>query len=124
MKYFAVLVILAGLAFPVFSQNNALNQRFTALGDSMNNTITSSTSTLSDFDSQIKDHGDVKIYTTYLRKYNYYVKALQDSEVKLNLLLRTSDRNVYVKDERDNYESLIKQLQAVKTDFDTYVKSR
>jgi len=124
MKYFAVLVILVGLAFPAFSQNNAINQRFTALGDSMNKTITNSTSTLSDFDSQIKDNGDIMMYTTFLRKYNYFAKALQDSEGKLNLLLRTNDRTSFVIDERDYYEGLIKQLQTVKTDFDTYLKSR
>jgi hypothetical protein len=124
MKYFAVLVILVGLAFPAFSQNNALNQRFTALGDSMNKTITNSTSTLSDFDSQIKDNGDIRMYTTYLIKYNYYAKALQDSEGKLNLMFRSNDRTAFIKDERDNYEGLIKQLQAVKTDYDAYLKTR
>jgi len=124
MKYFAVLVILVGLAFPAFSQNNALTQRFTALGDSMNKTITDSTSTLSDFDSQINTNGDARVFTSYLGKYNYLSQALQDSESKLNLLIRSNDRTAFIKDERDNYADLIKQLQAVKTDFDTYVKSR
>jgi len=128
MKYFAVLVILAGLAFPVFAQNttqnSAITRRYTALGDSMNATITKSTSTLADFNSQIKDNGDIKIYTTYLGKYNYLAKELQDSESKLNLLLRTNDRTAFILEERDNYEELIKQLQSVKSDFDTYVKSR
>jgi len=124
MKYFAVFVILVGIAFPAFSQNSALNRRFTALSDSMNSTITSSTATLADFDSQIKDDGDIKMYTTYLRKYNALASALQESEGKLNLLFRTNDRTVYIIDERDNYESILKQLQSVKSDFDTYLKSR
>jgi hypothetical protein len=124
MKYFAVLVILVGLAFPVFSQDSALNRRFTALGDSMNSTITTSTSTLADFNSQIKDNGEIRMYTTFLMKYNYLAKALQDSESKMNLLLRTNDRTVFVIDERDNYEDLIKQLQTVKTDYDAYLKTR
>jgi len=124
MKYFAVLVIFVGLAFPVFSQNTALNRRFTALGDSMNSTISSSTATLADFNSQIKEDGEVKMYTSFLRKYNYLAKALQDSESKLNLLLRTNDRTLYITDERDNYEDLVKQLQSVKSDFDAYLKTR
>ena len=124
MKYFAVFVILVGLAFPVFSQNTALNRRFTALGDSMNSTISSSTATLADFNSQIKDNGEVKMYTSFLRQYNYLAKALQDSESKLNLLLRTNDRTIFITDERDYYEDLIKQLQAVKSDFDAYAKTR
>jgi len=124
MKYFAVFVILVGLAFPVFAQNTALNRRFTALSDSMNSTITNSTATLADFNSQIKDNGEVKMFTSFLRKYNYLSNALDESEGKLNLLLRTNDRTVYITDERDNYEDLLKQLQSVKSDFDTYLKSR
>jgi len=124
MKYFAALVILVGLAFPAFSQNAALTRRFTALGDSMNSTITASTSTLADFNSQIKDNGEIRTYTTFLRKYNFLAKALQDSETKMNLLLRSNDRTSFITDERDNYEDLIKQLQAVKTDYDAYLKTR
>jgi hypothetical protein len=124
MKYFAVFVILAGLSFPVFAQNSALNRRFTALSDSMNSTITTSTATLADFNSQIRDNGEVKMFTSFLRKYNTLTNALQESESKLNLLLRTNDRTVFITDERDNYEDLLKQLQSVKSDFDTYLKSR
>jgi hypothetical protein len=128
MKYFAVFVILTGLAFPVFAQNttqnSAITRRFNALGDSMNGTISSSTSTLAAFDSQITDNGDIKVYTTYLRKYNYLADKLQESEGKVNLMLRTNDRVNYIKAERDNYEGLIKQLQSVKSEFDTYLKSR
>jgi hypothetical protein len=90
----------------------------------MANTISSSTTTLADFNSQIKDNGEVKVYTTYLRKYNSLATLLQESESKLNLLLRTNDRTAYVTDERDNYEDLIKQLQSVKSEFDTYIRSR
>jgi len=128
MKYFAVLVILAGLTFPVFAQNtttnSAITRRYTSLGDSMNKTISSSTATLADFNSQIKDNGDIKMYTTYLRKYNYLAKELEESESKLNLLLRTNDRTLYITNERDNYEDLLKQLQSLKSDFDAYVKTR
>jgi hypothetical protein len=124
MKYFAVFFILAGLAFPVFAQNTALNRRFSTLGESMSTTISKSSTTLEDFNSQIKDNGEVKIYTSYLRKYNYLVTALQESESKLNLLLRTNDRTNYITAERDNYEDLIKQLQSVKSEYDTYLRSR
>jgi len=124
MKYFAVLVIFAGLAFPVFAQNTALTQRFNALSEAMGSTITKSSATLEDFDSQIKDNSEVKVYTTYVRKYNFFMSVLQESEEKLNLLLRTNDRTNYILAERDNYEGLIKDLQSVKTDFDAYLKSR
>jgi len=124
MKYFAVLVILAGLTFPVFAQNTAITQRFNTLSESMGTTISSSSTTLQDFDSQIKDNSDVVVYTNYVRKYNYLASELQQSETKLDLMLRSNDRAAYIAAERDNYESIIKQLQSVKTDFDNYIKSR
>ena len=124
MKYFAVLVVLTGLAFPVFAQNNAITQRFNALSDSMGTTVSRSSSTLEDFDSQIKDNKDVTIYTNYVKLYNYLTSELNESEKKLNLLLRTNDRAAYIAAERDNYESIIKRLQSVKSDFDAYIKSR
>jgi hypothetical protein len=124
MKYFAVFVILVGFAFPVFAQNNAITQRFNALSESMGTTISRSSATLEDFDSQIKDNSDVRILTSYARKYNFFVSVLQESEEKLNLLLRTNDRTNYILAERDNYEGLLKDLQSVKTEFDAYIKSR
>ena len=124
MKYFAVFVLLSALAFPVFAQNTALTQRFNALSESMGTTVTKATSTLADFDSQIKEKGDTNVYVTYLRKHDYLVEALDESEGRFKLLIRTNDRNVRLGAERDTYESLLKQLQSVKSDFDNYVKSR
>jgi hypothetical protein len=124
MKYFAVLVILAGLAFPVFAQNSAITQRFNALSESMGTTVSKSSSILEDFDSQIKDNKDVVIYTNYVKLFNFLASELQESEQKLNLMLRSNDRAAYIAEERDNYESIIKRLQAVKSDFDAYIKSR
>jgi hypothetical protein len=123
MKYFAFFVVLVSLAFPVFAQNTAHAQRLNALSESMGNTISRSSATLADFDSQIKENADVKVYTSYVRKYGALSDALDESEYKLKLLLRTNDRNNYVAEERDNYESILNQLQSVKSDFDTYLRS-
>ena len=124
MKYFAVFVILAGLAFPVFAQNTALAQRLSALSDSMGSSITNATATLQDFDAQIKEKKEMAIYASYLNRYGYLVSALQDSEGRFKLLIRTNDRNRNIEEERDTFEAFIKQLQSVKSDFDTYLKSR
>jgi site-specific DNA-adenine methylase len=124
MKYFAVFVILVGLAFPVFAQNNNLSQRLSALSDTMATTITSATATLEDFDEQIKEKKTANIYVTYLNKYTYLLTALQESEGKFNLYISTNDRNRIIEEERDNYEAILKQLQSVKSEFDTYLKSR
>jgi len=124
MKYFAVFVILAGLAFPAFAQNAALTQRFNTLNEAMGSSISKATETLADFDSQIKDKGDANVYTSYLRRYNFLADSLEESEGKFNLLIRTNDRNVNIEAERNNYEKIIKQLQSVKSNFETYMKSR
>jgi len=124
MKYFVVLVILVGLTFPAFAQNSVITQRFNALSESMGTTASKSSTILEDFDSQIKDNKDVMIYTNYVRLYNFLASELRESEQKLNLMLRSNDRTAYITAERDNYESIIKRLQSVKSDFDAYIKSR
>jgi len=123
MKYFAVLLILAGLAFPVFAQNTALAQRLNALSDSMGASITNATATLQDFDAQIKEKKDITIYTSHLNRYGYLVSALQESEGRFKLLIRTNDRNHNIEAERDTFESFLKLLQTEKTEFDTFLKS-
>jgi hypothetical protein len=90
----------------------------------MGRAISRGTDTLADFNSQIKEDGDTKVYASYLGRYNSLVMALQESENKLNLLIRTNDRNANITAERDNYENILKQLQSVKSEFDTYVRSR
>jgi hypothetical protein len=124
MKYFAVFVLFAGLAIPVFAQNTALAKRLNALNDAMSTSISRSTETLADFDSQIKDKGETNVYTSYSKQYTFLLESLQESEQRFDLLIRTNDRNVNIEAERDNYEDLLQQLQSVKSKFDTYMKSR
>ena len=123
MKYLAVLVILACLAIPAFAQNTTFAQRLSTLSDSMGTTITKDTATLAEFDSQIKDNGDFKTYASFKRKYEFVAKELDDTGLKVNLMIRSNDRTAYIKAERDNYEDLLKQLQSVKSDFDNFSKS-
>ena len=122
MKFFVIFAVFVCLCFPVFSQN-ANQQRFSALSDSMGSTISRSNDNLADFDSQIKDNSDVRTYGSYRIRYEYFVKALQESELLMNRMLRSHDRIAYIQDERDNYESLIKQLESTKADYDNFVRS-
>ena len=122
MRYIAVITLLVCLCFPVFSQN-ANQQRFSTLSDYMGSTISRSNDNLADFDSQIQTTADFKIYASYRLRYEYYVKALQESELLLNRMLRSNDRVSYIKDERNRYESLIKELEATKSDYDNFVRS-
>jgi len=124
VKKFIIFLVFISFAFPAFSQNqNANVQRYNSLSDSMGTTISKSNVLLEDFNSQIKDDGDIKVYTSYKRKYESLAKALQESEFLLNLYLRTNDRTATIKTERDNYENLIKQLQQVKSEFDNYLRT-
>ena len=121
MRFFIIFTVFVCLAFPVFSQN--ANQRFNALSESMGATVSRTTENLADYDSRMKDNADYKVYGSYRIKYEYYVKALQDSEYLLNQMLRSNDRVDYLKKERDHYESLLKQLEATKSEYDNFVRS-
>ena len=122
MKKLMFSLIFACLVFPVFAQN-ASAQRFKALSDSMGTTLSNSTSKLQDFDEQMTDSGNTKTYASYREKYEGLSKALQESEARLNRLIQTNDRTANIKAERDNYESLIKKLETVKSDYDNWLRS-
>ena len=122
MKIFLGFVIFSCLAFPVFSQSPN-TQRFRTLSDSMGTSITRSTATLADFDERSASDGSVRTYTTYRVKYDKLVEALGESEVRMNLHLRSNDRFEIIKAERDIYDSLIKELEAVKSDYDNWLRT-
>lgn len=123
MKILIISVILLCLAFPVFSQT-ANSQRLKILSDSMGTTVSRSTTKLTNYDAQIKDDGTTKGYASYKKNYEALVTALQESEIRLDLYIRTYDRENIIKAERDNYEELIKQLQSVKTEYDNFVRTQ
>ena len=122
MKRVMFALIFVWLVFPVFSQD-ASAQRFQSLSDAMGSTLSSSNSKLQSFDDQINDTGNTKTYGSYREKYEDLTKALQESEARLNRLIQSNDRNANIKAERDNYESLIKKLDTVKSDYDNWLKS-
>ena len=121
MRFFIVVAVFACLVCPVFAQN-ANQQRMSALSDSMGRTISQSNDNLADFNTQLKDNSDTRIYGSYRVKYEYLVKALQESELKMNQLFRSNDRIAYIEEERDHYESLIKQLESTKSEYDNFVR--
>jgi hypothetical protein len=122
MKYFAVFVLFGCLVFPCFSQSvNA--QRFRNLGDSMGKNLSASNSNLQYYDEVISDTGDTKTYTDYYRKFEIVAKALNESESRLDLLIRSNDRPERIKEERDFYERLIKQMDALKAEYDSWLRT-
>ena len=126
MKKLIIFFVFLSLSFPVFSQStssqSATAERMAAFGDTLGMAVNRSTAKLADFDSQVKDDGAIKVYTSYLRKYDSLSRALTDSERKLNLYLRTNERVAIIRDERDNYEYLVRQLQNMKTEYDDFLR--
>jgi len=124
MKVFIGFVIFICLAFPVFSQSQSPHaDEFSALSDSLDSSISRSTTVLADYDSWSSNDGDFKMYSSFKKRYNDIVKALRESEAKMDLLHRTFDRADYVKKERDNYDDLLTQLKSVKTDYDAWLRT-
>ncbi|MCL2318608.1 MAG: hypothetical protein FWC45_00875 [Treponema sp.] len=122
MKRVLFSIIFACLVFPAFSQN-ANTQRYKALGDTINSTLSGSNSKLQSFDQLVNDSGNTKTYASFRDRYDTISKALQQSEARLNRLIQTNDRTANVKAERDNYESLVKKLEALKSDYDNWIKN-
>ena len=122
MKKILIFAIFICIAFPVFSQN-ANRDRFKALSDSMGRTISSTTSKLENYDEMTAENGETKTFTYYNRRHEAIKQALNDSERRLDLLIRTNDRHALVMEERNNYESLLKRLEDVKSEYDNWLKS-
>ena len=117
------IAIFVCLAFPVFSQSLIPEVDFNELSASMDSTIAKSTSTLADFDTYLNDDGNFKVFSSFRKRYDDLVKALRESEAKMDLLYRTSERSDHVRKERDNYNDLLTQLQAVKSEYDAWLRT-
>lgn len=122
MKIIFGFTVFFCLVFPAFSQSASV-QRFNALGDAMGTQISSSTEALAEFDELVKEDGSVKNYSGYKRRYDSLVKALEESEARMNFLLRTNDRSDIIREERDRYENLLNELQTVKSEYDNWLRT-
>jgi len=120
MKYFIVFILFACLVFPAFSQNT---NRYRTLSDSMGNSVSRNDTKLANFDEMIVDNSNTKTYTRYKTRFDGLNRALSDSETRLNLLIRTNDKQSKIKEERDNFESLLNQLKAIQSDYDAWLRN-
>ena len=124
MKILLGFVIFICLAFPAFSQSQSPNaDLFNALSQSIESSVSRSTSVLADYDSRSNNDGDFKMYSSFKKRYDDIMKALRESEAQMALLFRTYDRTDYIKKERDNYDDLLTQLKAVKDEYDNWLST-
>lgn len=122
MKAFFVIVIFACLAFPVFSEDSNL-PRYQSLSETMGRTISSANSKLENYTQDSENSANMKTYAAYKGKYDSVTRRMGETETKLDLLIRTNDRTVDIKKERDHYEYLIQELDTVKSDYDSWMKN-
>jgi len=117
------IAIFVCLTFPVFSQNQVPEVDFNDLSTSMDSSISRSTDKLAEFDSYLNDDGNFKRYSSFKKQYDDIVKALRESEARMDLLYRTNERSDHVRKERDIYNDLLTQLQTVKSDYDAWLRT-
>ena len=122
MKVLIAFAIFICVFVPAFSQDTNVPV-YRELSDSMGSSISSSTSTLANFDLLMMNNDNFVTYTTYMGQYNTLVNSLRESEARLNKLIKANAIESRRKDERDNYERLLKRLQAVKSEFDGWMQS-
>jgi hypothetical protein len=121
MKFFIIAILFASLIVPVFGQD-ANAPLYRSLNDSMNNTISTSTDALKNFNNDITNNDQGKVYAAYKLRYEALSRAISASEIKLDRLLYFNDTPANVRQERDRYQNLIQQLQAVQADYDNWLK--
>ena len=120
MKLFSAFIIFTFLAFPGFSQSSS-KERFQTLGVSIDRSVSSNNDKLAYYDDLVSDDGNTKNYSAYRRRYESLSRALNESESRLNFLIRTNDRTSKIKKERDNYERLIKEMENLKSEYDSWL---
>ena len=123
MKLLFIPIIFACLSFPAFSQTGRSQERFRALGENIGAAVTRTTATLAEFDSMTNQDGQIKMFTSYLRRFNNLNSALDRSELRMNFLLRSNVRVEEVTEERDNYQGLVTDLQSLRSEYDNWLRT-
>ena len=122
MKLFSVIIFLACLVFPVFSQSPN-SERYRAFGETLSRTAANSTDKLAYYDDLVADDGNTKNYTDYRRKYESLSGAMSRSEARLDFLIRTNDKASVIKEERDHYEKLSNQMNDLNSEYSSWLSN-
>ena len=120
MKILVAFVLFACYVFPVFSEDPNV-PRYRELSESMGTSISDANDTLGSIDLMKLNQNQLNTFTSYRVQYTNLTGALRNSEVRLNQLIKTNGRASSIKEERDNYERLVKRLEQVKTEFDSWL---
>jgi len=121
MKYFTILILLICMTVPAYSQDNS--QRYRALGDNINRTLTNSNSNLQHYDQMLEDNENLSGYVNFNRRFQAIQRNLIDTENLIDFLVRGNARTATIRAERNRYENLIKQLEALKDEYDEWIRN-
>ena len=125
MKLILGILIFTCFSLPAFSQQNvqAQQQRMRNLGDSMDTVITRSNNNLRAFDEMITGNQTNTTFTNFLRRHETLTNALSESEQRLHFLIRSNSRAAEIRNERNTYDVLIRELESVKTEYDGFLRT-
>ena len=122
MRILVIAILFAGLLVPIFGQD-ANAPLYRSLNESINSTYASSSSRLRGFDNEIVYNAQGKAYGLFKQRYEALSRALQDSEIKLSRLIQLHDTPANIEDARKEFETLVKQLEQVKNEYDAWFKT-
>ncbi|GHU05300.1 hypothetical protein FACS1894147_11340 [Spirochaetia bacterium] len=122
MKFLAAVLVFACVVFPVFSQDSNA-PKYRSLDETMGNTISATNSQLSEFDKLMTYNGNAKVYASYKQQYDSLSKSIQSQEIKLKRMIQSYDNTGNLKKERDMYETLIRKLEAIKSEYENWLKN-
>ena len=123
MKIIFGIIIFTCLSLPVFSQQIDQSQRVRNLSDSIDTTMTRSNNNLRAFDELISEGENTVTFSTFRRWHESLSHALSESELRLHYLIRTNSRVADIREERANYQRLINELETVRSEYNTYMRS-
>ena len=121
MKVFIAFVVFTCFTFPAFSQTNM--DRFRALGDAIETSVSRSRDVLADYDSRDNDSDNLTRYSLFLGEYRRITNALNESEARLNFLLRNNSHSSRVVEEHRVFEGFLASLEALKTEYDAWLRT-
>ena len=123
MKIFMIAIFSICLLVPVFGQQDADVSVYQSLNETMNVTITHSTEALENFDNLMRHDVQGKTYASYKIRFEALSRALRDSEIRLGQLIRFNDRPVNITAERTRFEQLLRQLEAIQSEYDSWLST-
>ena len=126
MKFIFGIIIFTCLSLPVYSQRQIQvdnTQRNNNFGNSIDTVLTRSNNNLRAFDALIDAGRDSITFSELRRRYESLANALFESELHLHFLIRSNSRIADIRGERENYQRLITDLETLKTDFETYLRT-